>query len=357
MMRKTVYFLLVIYCAACSTTQPFKTTDGKKLPNSIAEIRRLKINGSNQFLTIRGVDRAKPILLWLHGGPGNVAMPLYMHHGAALEEQFVVVYWDQRGSGKSYSPRIAPASMTLDQFISDTHELTSWLKKHFNQDKLFLVGHSWGGFLGLHVINRHPTDYAAFVAVSPITDGPRSERVSYEFSLNQAQQRGDTAALSTLKRIGPPVHGVYKGGFEATLQERNLVQKYGGDYHQDLGGTFYRILWRSKEYNLLDYLKIKKIARLNSPMDHAIWPTIDLKRQIPMVNVPVYFCLGRYDNHLPSHVIADYGASLQAPVKEVIWFEESAHYLCFEEPQKFHALLREKLLGTISDTVSTSVKK
>ncbi len=92
-------------------------------------------------------------------------------------------------------------------------------------------------------------------------------------------------------------------------------------------------------------------------MDHAICPTIDLKHQIPVVNVPVYFCLGRYDNHLPSIVIADYGASLQAPVKEVIWFEESAHYLCFEEPQKFHALLREKLLGAKSDTVSTSGKK
>lgn len=357
MMRKTLYVLLLIFCAACSTTRPFKTSYGKKLSNSIAETRRLNINGIKQFLTIRGVDRGKPILLWLHGGPGNVAMPLYMHHSASLEDQFVVVYWDQRGSGKSYSPRIASTSMTLDQFTADTHELTSWLKKRFNQDKLFLVGHSWGGLLGLHVINKYPTDYAALVAVSPITDGPRSEQVSYEFTLNQAQQRQDTAALTTLKRIGPPLDGVYKGGFDSIVRERNLVQKYGGSYHQDLGGTFYRILRRSTEYNLFDYLKTNKIARLNWPMDEAIWPTIDLKRQIPEINVPVYFCLGRYDNHVPATVVADYCASLKAPVKEVIWFEESAHHLCFEEPQKFHALLKEKLVGTKTDAVSASGKK
>lgn len=271
-------------------------------------------------------------------------MPLYMYYSASLEQDFTVVYWDQRGSGKSYSSHISPASMTLDQFISDAHELTNWLKKRFNQDKIFLVGHSWGGFLGLHVVNRYPTDYYALVAVSPITDGSRSEQVSYEFTLNQAQQKQDTAALTILKRIGLPTNGVYKGGFDAILQERTLVQKYGGDYHQNIGGAFRKILWRSKEYNLFDYLKTNKIARLNSPMDHAIWPTIDLKRQIPVVNVPVYFCLGRYDNHLPSTVIADYCTSLQAPVKEVIWFEESAHHLCFEEPQRFHDLLKKKLL-------------
>ncbi|WP_461067332.1 alpha/beta fold hydrolase [Spirosoma horti] len=355
-MRKTLLFLLLVFCAACSTTRPIRTSDGKRLPNSIAEVRRLKINGTKQFLTIRGADRTKPILLWLHGGPGGVAMPLYMHHSAALEEQFVVIYWDQRGSGKSYSSHISPASMTLDQFVNDTHELTTWLKKYFHQDKLFLVGHSWGGFLGLHVINKYPTDYAALVAVSPITDGPRSEQVSYEFALTQAQQRQDTAGLSTLKRIGPPVNGLYQGGFDATLQERNLVQKYGGSYHQDLGGTFYRILWRSKKYNLFDYLKAKKIYRLNWPMDHAIWPTIDLKRQISAVNVPVYFCLGRYDHHVPATVVADYYTSLQAPVKEVTWFEESAHHLCFEEPQKFHALLKEKLLGDKPEAARASGK-
>lgn len=343
-MGKILLFILLVIATACSSTRPFKTLSGEKLPNSIAQIHRIKINGNKQFLTIRGLDRRNPMLLWLHGGPGNVAMPLYMHYNASLEEQFTVVYWDQRGSGKSYSPRVSPISMTLDQFVADTHELTNWLKSHFNQDKIFLVGHSWGGLLALHVINKYPADYTALVAISPITDGPHSEQLSYKFTVDAAQQRQDTAALTTLQRMGPPVNGVYKGGISDLKQQRYFVQKYGGVYHQDLGGKVYGILRRSKEYNILDYLKTNKIARLNSPMIEAIWPTLDLKNQIPAVTVPVYFCLGRYDYNCPATLVADYCQSLQAPFKEVIWFEESAHHLCSEEAQKFNALIKEKLL-------------
>ena len=343
-MNRIGLLFFVVITSACSTSRPFKTADGKKLPNSIAQVQRIEINGNKQFVTIRSINQQKPILLWLHGGPGNVAMPLYMHYGAALEQHFTVVYWDQRGSGKSYSPSVAPASMTLDQFVSDTHELTNWLKRRFNQDKIFLVGHSWGGLLGLHVIDKHPIDYYAFVAVSPITDGPRSEQLSYEFTINQAQQRQDTAALTTLKRIGQPVNGVYKGGIIDANQERDLVQKYGGAYHQNLGGSIYKILKQSTEYNRLDYLKANKIARLSSPMFLALLPTIDLKRQIPAVKVPVYFCLGRYDYVCPTPLVTSYYASLQAPLKDVIWFNESAHHACFEESEKFISVLKERLL-------------
>jgi pimeloyl-ACP methyl ester carboxylesterase len=343
-MNRIGLLLLVVIASACSTTRSFKAVDGKKLPNSITQIQRVELNGNKQFVTIRSTNQRKPVLLWLHGGPGNVAMPLYMHYGASLEQHFTVVYWDQRGSGKSYSSRIDLTSMTLDQFVSDTHELTSWLKKRFNQDKIFLVGHSWGGLLGLHVIDKYPTDYYAFVAVSPITDGPRSEQLSYEFTINQAKQQQDTVALTTLKRIGPPVNGVYKGGISDANQERNLVQKYGGAYHQNLGGSIYKILRQSTEYNRLDYLKANKIARLSSPMFLALLPTIDLKRQIPALSVPIYFCLGRYDYVCPTTLVTSYYESLQAPFKEVIWFEESAHHACFEEFKKFNSVMEEKLL-------------
>lgn len=344
-MGKQVFYLsLLVYCIACSTTRSFKTTDGKSLPNSVAQTRRIKINGTNQFVTIRGTDRRNPILLWLHGGPGNLSMPLYMHYNAPLEQQFIVVYWDQRGSGKSYSPRIAPETMTLEQFIADTHELTDWLKKQFNQDKIVLVGHSWGGLLGMHVIDKHPDNYHALVAISPVSNGLQSERLSYEFTLKTAQHKQDTTALATLKRIGAPSNGLYKDGLSALKQQRDLVQKYGGAFHQNIQATSSQIFRRSKEYGLLDYLKFNKIVRLSSPIIEKIWPTLDLKSQIPAVKVPVYFCLGRYDYNCPSSLVADYYDFLQAPSKELVWFTESAHAGCWEEPQKFNALLTEKVL-------------
>jgi len=127
MVRKTIYLLLLLVATGCSTTRPFKTVEGKKTANSVAEIRRVKINGIRQFVCIRGIDQGKPLLLWLHGGPGSLALPLYMHYNADLENHFTVAYWDQRGSGKSCSSRIPPESMTLDQFVADAHELTNWL--------------------------------------------------------------------------------------------------------------------------------------------------------------------------------------------------------------------------------------
>ena len=333
------WLLLIVVSTSCSTTRPFRTPDGKKLANSIARTQRITINGIKQFVTIRGIDRRNPILLWLHGGPGSLSMPLYMHYNADLENHFTVVYWDQRGSGKSYSARIPPESMTLDQFVADTHELTNWLRKQINQDKLVLVGHSWGGLLGMHVIAKHPTDYHAFVAVSPVSNGAESERLSYNFTLSTAQQKQDTIALATLRRIGTPINGQYKEGLGALRQQRNLVQKYGGVFHQNITATSSKIFARSNEYGLLDYLKMNKIIRLSYPMAQAIWPVMDLKSQIPTVSIPVYYCLGKYDYNCPATLVADYYESLQAPVKELIWFNESAHAPCLEEPQKFNALL------------------
>lgn len=343
MVQRILGVFLIFITAACSTTRPFRTADGRKLSNSVAETRRIPINGTKQLVTIRGVDRRKPVLLWLHGGPGNLSMPLYMHYNAPLEQYFTVVYWDQRGSGKSYSSRIPTGSMTLEQFVSDAHTLTNWLKKRFGHDKILLVGHSWGGLLGMHVIAKHPTDYHAFVAVSPVTNGPESERLSYELTLKTARQKKDTAAIAVLERMGPPVNGLYKEGLGALRQQRNLVRKYGGVLHQTLEPTS-KIFARSKEYNLLDYLKINKIIRLSYPLATAVWPVMDLKRQISTVNVPVYFYLGRYDTNCPSGLVAEYYESLRAPTKELIWFEESAHAPCIEEAPKFNALLIETVL-------------
>lgn len=348
MAKKTLYLLLLIVATACSSTKPFETVDGRKITNSVAEIRRIRINGIKQFLCIRGIDQRKPLLLWLHGGPGSLGLPFYMHYNADLENHFTVVYWDQRGSGKSYSSQIPPESMTLDQFVADANELTSWLKKRFHQDKLLLVGHSWGGLLGMHIIAKHPKDYYAFVAVSSVTNGPESERLSYNFTVNSAQQKQDTAALETLKKIGPPVNGLYKGGLGALRQQRDLVQKYGGLFHQDIKSTNSQVYDRSKEYTIVDYLKINKITRQSYPMAQEIWPKMNLKNQIPAVKIPVYFCLGKYDYNCPSALVADYYESLQAPSKELIWFEESAHAPCLEEPQKFNTLLIERVLPEIS---------
>ena len=106
------------------------------------------LGGHAQEVLVRGADARNPVLLILHGGPGFAEMPLFTTYNADLEQHFLVVHWDQRGAGRSYAADIPPESMTLRQFVADALELINWLTVRFTQEKVYLVGHSWGSLLG-----------------------------------------------------------------------------------------------------------------------------------------------------------------------------------------------------------------
>lgn len=339
-MLRTWLFLVgfTAFLLACNTTRPVRSADGNRLPNSVATLKRIKIGGIRQAVCLRGADTKNPVLLYLHGGPGGLSMPMYMHYNAVLEQHFTVAYWDQRGAGKTFSPSTPQESMNLPQFVADTHQMTQWLKKRFKQAKIVLVGHSWGGILGMHVIARHPDDYTAFVSVSPVVNGPENERISYEFAQKAARQKADTAALKILQTIGPPVNGLYESGFDGIVRQRELLQRLGGVTHRDLGRTS-KIFGHSKEYSILNYLKAGKASRFSFPLAQQLWPGLNLAEQIPAVGTPVYFCVGKYDYNAVSALTEAYFQRLSAPEKKLIWFDESAHMLPFEEAEKFNQLM------------------
>lgn len=128
---------------------PAITDDGDPVGGSIATLEPVPIGGMEQWLLIRGRHSANPVLLWLHGGPGASEMPVVPHYNRALEEEFVVVHWDQRGAGKSNPRDFDESTMTFERFVQDAHELTRHLKRRFGKKKIYLLGHSWGSHLGL----------------------------------------------------------------------------------------------------------------------------------------------------------------------------------------------------------------
>lgn len=140
--------LLVLWVWSPGTTAPFLDARGNVLSGSIAELTDVPLGGLPQFVLMRGRDTTNPVLLLLHGGPGDPQAPHSSYYNAALEEFFIVVNWDQRGAGRSYSDSIPEETMTIDQLISDTHELTVYLKARFSKRKIILVGHSWGVLSG-----------------------------------------------------------------------------------------------------------------------------------------------------------------------------------------------------------------
>lgn len=321
--------------AARTHTPPFRHPDGRPVAGAIAEQRRLTLGGLDQYILIRGRDRTAPILLFLHGGPGTSEMPLLRVYNAALETAFVFVNWDQPGTGKSYSATIDPATLTVDRLERDLDQLVDLLRMEFRQQRILLVCHSWGTQLGLEYVARHPDKVAAYVGVGQVTNETESDALGFAWALAEAGAQHDAEAVRTLRGIGPPPYSI------ANVQrQRKYVARYGGAFHEP----------RSRLDLVLTALKAPEsswpdliaFVRGTSLSMKALWPAVlafDAKTSYPRLDVPVFFLLGRHDRQVSATLAADYFERLEAPHKELVWFERSAHAPPFEEPGRFNAVI------------------
>ena len=312
------------------------------MPGSIACLER----GVEQGLLIRGVSVDNPVLLYLHGGPGTSELGMLRQHNIpALEKHFIVVVWDQRGAGMSYAAREPESAMTVEQFIADVHELTLLLCQRFQQPKIYLVGHSWGSALGALTVHQYPDLYYAYVGVGQVVDIQEGERISYAWTLAQAEQAGDTQFVAQLKAIGTPP---YLGKFRSKLTtQRRILGKYGGEVHGNPRGgmsTLLRGLIGSNEYSWPDRINVFRgiVANMSLMLPKIL--DIDLLVQVPELKVPVYFLEGRYDWEAPAVLAECYLQRLKAPHNELIWFERSAHFVNTEEADSFNQFFIDRLL-------------
>jgi pimeloyl-ACP methyl ester carboxylesterase len=332
-------------CACAATTPPIIDRDGTPVESGIARFETVTLGGVEQTILIRTHDPANPVLLYLHGGPGSPEMPMLAHFNKELEKHFVVVNWDQRGAGKSFSRNIPAESFTIDQFIEDTHQLVAWCKQRFNQEKVFLIGHSWGSALGMYVVERYPEDFQAYVGTGQLADIRRNEQLSYEFVMEQARSHNHTKAIKQLQKIGYPEDGSYQGGLKSFMIQRKWLSTFGGFlYGESSMRPVIRIYNKAPEYSAADMLRFMKGSRRSLQLMWDEIVEINLLEQVPAVKVPVYLAIGRHDYNVPFVLSEEYFDLLQAPSKELIWFENSAHSPPFEEPDKFNRLMIEKVL-------------
>ena len=306
---------------------------------------RVLLGGVKQTIHIWGTKQENPVILFLHGGPG-----VPNRHGMAkahmdLLDDFTIVAWDQRGTGGSYFG-CDPKSLTLEQLVSDCAELLGYLCKTLGKKKIFLLGGSWGTELGTFVCRDYPQLVAGYIGYGQVVNGIENENVSYAYTLQKAKEAHCAEDIAELERIGPPVDGQYKPVFEGLMAQRRLLKKYGGHSTKKGGyfsGTVLPIL-KSGELSIGDKIgtaKGYKVCLSN------MWPTIvhyDFLKDCHTFAMPYYIFQGRLDNNTPSSLIQDYYDVIEAPDKDLIWFENSAHGPLGEEPVKFKKLMREKFL-------------
>ncbi len=289
----------------------------------IAALGTWRIRGTRQSVLLRGHDRSKPILLFLHGGPGMPVMFMAHAFQRKLEQDFVVVHWDRRGAGKSYDAGVGNAPSVSDT-LQDLYALTEALRDRLGQAPIYLVGHSWGTYLGMLAAHERPDLFAAYVGTGQMAaDADRIRAARNIFFLEEARRRRDAEMIRRLR-----------SGDELTEDD---LFRYGAELRG--AESFWPILvlgLRAPEYTLGDVMNVPKgSSQLLKTMRYDVIRG-PLDRNLLEFKIPVYFLLGRHDWNEPSVLAAAYLQRIRAPRKGLLWFENAAHFPFLEEPDRFH---------------------
>jgi pimeloyl-ACP methyl ester carboxylesterase len=336
--------LAVIASQAFATTPPIVDAQGEPLPGSIATLERVELNGSRQWVSMRGRDLSKPVLLFLAGGPGGSQLATERYALGDLEQHFVVVNWEQPGAGKSFDA-VQRATLTPERYIEDAHALISYLQERFGQEKVYVLGESWGSALGIMLVQRYPELFHAFIGTGQMVAFLETDVQCYDFALQWAQARGDTAKVEKLTQQGPPP---YYGDGVAMKQAAYLLDTYSymnqNPAIADNGANTFRDL-AAPEYGLYDKVNwFRGVLDTLSVVYPQLWD-VDFRTEATRLDVPVYFLLGRHDINAPVALTEEYVELLDAPHKEIVWFEHSGHTPWVSESDRFVQAMVDKVLA------------
>lgn len=337
----------VVWLLSPGKPEPIVDETGNPARGSLSEKVFVTIGGVKQGMFIKSKDTAHPVMLYLHGG-----MPDYFltqKYPTGLEDHFTMVWWEQRGSGISYSKGIPPQSMTLEQMIRDVHELTNYLRKRFGKEKIYLMGHSGGTFIGIQAAAQAPDLYYAYIGIAQMSDQLQSERLAYQYMVERYKEKGNTNMLRKLE-AAPVADGTPLPYLQ--LRDKAMHELGVGTTHDMLSiitGIFLRSL-TFREYTLAE--KVNMWRGKSQSGVALLWKEMlatNLMQTLPKVDIPVYFCSGIYDYTVSYALSKEYFEKLQAPLKGFYTFERSAHSPLFEEPEKMQRILQEDVLRGVNN--------
>ncbi len=327
--------------------KPFLDNEGSIMKGSISEKSFIEINGHRMGMFISGKDSTKPVLLLMHGGPGMPEYSISRNYPIVLEDFFTVCWWDIRGAGLSYNPDIPIETMTFDQFVDDAIAMANYLRHRFNQEKIYLMAHSGGTMAGMLTAQRAPELFHAYLAISQISNQMESEKLAYNYMINQFTKTGDKRMLRRFKKfpvdhLNTPDYYVmrdlpmHKLGIGTTHKMKSVVT-----------GVFVPVMM-SRELTLREKINVWRGKALITKTA-GLWDKLvrtDLTQKVTELKIPVYFFSGVYDYTVSAKLAHDYFKKINAPVKKFYLFENSAHSPLFEEPEKMRAILEHEMLAS-----------
>jgi pimeloyl-ACP methyl ester carboxylesterase len=310
--------------------------------NGINEAGYVKIGGIEQWVQIRGQDRNNPVLLCVHGGPGGTWIPITSLL-LGWEKDFTVVLWDQRGAGKTLKASGASiaATMSIDRMAQDGIEVAEYLRTHLRQDKIILLGHSWGSILGTNMVKRRPELFHAYVGTGQVSDLPRSVALDYARLLEQARAAKDTTTLQALTDIGAPPFGNLP---QAAVFFQSIGKYQPASDHMAMQAMQRSLTSPPPDYSLRDvFYQSQGFMRVPTWRLYSEMLDTKLAALGPDIGVPVFIFQGNEDPVTPAALAEEYFQTLNAPRKELVLLKGGGHFAVWSMADKF----REELVNRV----------
>jgi len=329
--------LIILLIIQIAISQIFShTPDTAKL----ATLEKIKINGTTQAISVRGESEDNPVILFLAGGPGGSQIQATREKLSALESDYTIVNWEQPGVGKSYNAHPIK-SLTPDVYVEDGHALTQYLKERFNQEKIYMIGQSWGSYLGILLSKQYPEDYYAFIGTGQMVDFSETEQYCYDLALSMARENNDQQQIKALENLDEiPIRG-NNISLEIGTYLMYLHKMMGRDSNiKQTNWNTFKILF-SPEYGILD--TINYFRGLYYTFSHVYQQLYgkDLRQTHTEFDIPIYILQGRHDFNAPTYLAEDYYEKITAPDKQLIWFDRSGHEPWINENELFQENVRE----------------
>jgi proline iminopeptidase len=339
---------LVILNAIPARTPPVVDENGSPIPGSLAELTTVRLGGQEQAIMIHGRSADLPVLLYLSGGPGQSDLAYSRVLLADLTQDFIVVGWDQRGAGKSYAALDPTADLTLDQAIADTIALTHYLRERFNEEKIYLMGESWGTTLGVLAVQQQPDLYHAWIGSGQMVSQRETDRQLYRDVLALAERTGDTALREQMLAFGEPPYAdvpypnaIVMGNYprlETPYTPPRAYIERGTAANLGPYGIF------GSEYNFVEKVNV---LRGLIDMFSILYPQIqhlDFRQDVPRLDVPVYILDGAAELPARRDLALEWFELLDAPSKRLHTFEDPGHSVAFEQFEALHEILTGTIL-------------
>ena len=311
-------------------------------PNGIEEALYVNIGGIDQWIQIRGQDRAKPVLLLLNGGPGAS----WIRATQALlpwEEHFVFVQWDQRGAGRTYATTgdSVASTMSVDRMVDDAIEVVEFLRAHLGKDKIILLGHSWGSFLGIHLASQRPDLFYCFVGTGQLGDFADDVLDRYSSLLRRVEESGDEQAQQALIALGQPPYDRAEDYLTLIRRQEALEPGAAADIPPIQGAL------TAPGYSLLDFYHLVRGFQLS---ERTLVPevfAVNLSAVALNFDIPIFFFHGDRDFRTPIESARAYFDRITAPHKEFVTFPGAGHFV-FLSPGAFLMELVARVLPLAS---------